>query len=813
METISRTLLTVLINSLWQVALVAAVGALCARLTRSAPARFEHVLWVMALALGVLLPASSALRGARAGPALARASAAAVAARVTTQRPVSPVRAATPGDLPPLANRAAVSPEPRGRSSYPWLRLGANAGRRARPVSLPPFSVYGLLSAYLLFLLYRLIRLAQAWTRTDQIRDSAYPRRMPDPMASVVTRCQAALGLRGVSILGSAQISGPLTLGIRRAAIVLPEGMFQSTSPQELTAALCHEMAHIRRHDFLMNLVYELALLPLSFHPAARLIKRRIDETRELACDEMAARRIVNAASYARSLVSLARAMSSLPARRSLAGPGYTLSVFDANILEERIMRLLDKRPRPSAGKAKMSLATGFLLLAATCAAAFAFSLTVAVSTKAAVDESTVRANFSGRWELDKTRSDLPSPSPDGFVQVIELDDPHLRITTTSKDWTAAEARAGRLVRKPIAITLFALTIPEFSVNTDNRETIQKYGPGQLRSKTRWEGDNLVTDWTLEWTLERDGQAVVIGTWVRSLSSDGQIQTVEVKARDLQRGAEGKATLVFVKRSSGEGISPSARTAFLGIWEGKLDDVPGVTITLEPERAGLGGTVVFYKIQNAAGTATVVGEDEEQIANTRLEGSVLTFDVTNKEGVFVGAGNHGDTGTFKMELTGEDEAALRQLRDEESDSTPVRLHRSYAGGPSGGVIGGILGGLGPGVPGGVITPGVPGGVADRVPGGVEGDTVPGAPRDDTPPSVFTISGTVYDASGARVPEAIVVVSNLNAKVRKTVATDEEGSFRFEGLPEGRYQLQVSKPGFALYQQRGVVLDASKPAPE
>ena len=182
--------------------------------------------------------------------------------------------------------------EPRGRSSYPWLRLGAYAGVRARPVSLGPLLLYALVSAYLLFLLYRLTRLAQAWNRTGQIRQSAYPRKIPDVMASAVARCQAAIGLRSVSILGSSQISGPLTLGIRRAAIVLPESMLQSTSPQELTAALCHEMAHIRRHDFLMNLVYELALLPLSFHPAARLIKRRIDETRELACDEMAAGRI-----------------------------------------------------------------------------------------------------------------------------------------------------------------------------------------------------------------------------------------------------------------------------------------------------------------------------------------------------------------------------------------------------------------------------------------------------------------------------------------------------------------------------------------
>src|SRR5438128_11302625 len=100
METISRMLLTVLINSLWQVALVAAVATLCARLMRSAPARFEHVLWVTALGLGVLLPASSALRSARLGPPLARAS----AARVTTRLPI---RAATPSDPPALANRPA----------------------------------------------------------------------------------------------------------------------------------------------------------------------------------------------------------------------------------------------------------------------------------------------------------------------------------------------------------------------------------------------------------------------------------------------------------------------------------------------------------------------------------------------------------------------------------------------------------------------------------------------------------------------------------------------------------------------------------
>jgi len=200
----------------------------------------------------------------------------------------------------------------------------------------------------------------------------------------------------------------------------------------------------------------------------------------------------------------------------------------------------------------------------------------------------------------------------------------------------------------------------------------------------------------------------------------------------------------------------------------------------------------------------------------------------------------------------------------ESDSSQGVI---MPGGPIGGVVAGVVNGAKAGVPGGVkegVGGAIPGGVSGGVVQGVSDGTVHGVsagvlggvsglpgrgravaeykgnayalgPRvrqepeepqdapapDEGKPEVkvhgkvtFTgLSGTVYDASGARVPDAVVAVSNLDAKIRKTVATDEEGSFGFEGLPEGRYQVEVSKPGFALYQQRGVVLDASKPAPE
>jgi hypothetical protein len=196
-----------------------------------------------------------------------------------------------------------------------------------------------------------------------------------------------------------------------------------------LTSTLCHEMAHIRRHDFLLNLVYEFLYLLISFHPAGALIKRRIDQTRELACDEMAAGRLLSTSAYARSLVKLSGRAAGLP-----RASGYALGVFDANTLEERVMRLLDKRPRASARLAKVILAAVLSALALVGMGATMFTLSVRENSQTGTADRS-HPDFSGRWELDKAKSNLPPQSPDDLVQVIDHRDPQLRITTTSKDW------------------------------------------------------------------------------------------------------------------------------------------------------------------------------------------------------------------------------------------------------------------------------------------------------------------------------------------------------------------------------------------
>ena len=151
--------------------------------------------------------------------------------------------------------------------------------------------------------------------------------------------------------------------------IILPESLLAETSEDVLTTAIGHEMAHIARRDFACNLLYELLLLPVGFHPAAWLIRRGIERTREMACDELVTQRLMDAGVYARSIMSIATAMTALPR------PGYTLGVFDGDILEERIRRLVE-RPAANLQRARLLLAGGLAALALCAVAASTLALT-----------------------------------------------------------------------------------------------------------------------------------------------------------------------------------------------------------------------------------------------------------------------------------------------------------------------------------------------------------------------------------------------------------------------------------------------------
>lgn len=344
METINRSLLTFLLNSLWQIPLLTAVAALSCRWIRSGPARHRHAVWVAALAAGLLLPLASVWTGVQNS---ARTFQVSLASTIAV-----PVQVLTSAAPPALTNTAAPAPRP-------------------RTVGLARTTASALLAGYLLFLAFRVVTLVLALIRTARIRSSARIAHPSALVAAVWNRSETAFGLRGVELLLSRRISGPVTAGVMRSAVILPEALLDTASEDVLAAAIGHEMAHIARHDFSLKLLYEILALPISFHPALAVIRRGIDRTREMACDESVASRLLDPRVYAEAILSIAR---TLP---GIGRPAYALGVFDGDILEERIRRLLERMPNgASVKRARLLLATGLAALAACVVIASGLSLT-----------------------------------------------------------------------------------------------------------------------------------------------------------------------------------------------------------------------------------------------------------------------------------------------------------------------------------------------------------------------------------------------------------------------------------------------------
>ncbi len=356
----AQLLLTFLLNASWQIALVAAFAVLCDWLLRGTAPRYRHALWVAALFLALALPLlSSASLIKTALSSKAKPQPAEIAAE-----PVFVTRVSSP-DLdsmePPAAeNSASHSAVEPARPNFLASAIHLNRNLAAILVGL-----YGL------FLLYRTGQFIRAWRRTKTIVQSAIAFEYTGPVAAIIKKCQTAIGVHRVRILCSSSVPVPITVGIMHPLIILPTRLLHDVDEEVLTTAVGHELVHVFRRDYLANLIYELIYLPLSFHPALALVRRRIKQTRELCCDEWVATRLLRAETYARSLVRL---IGSAPLGRRLAAD-TTIGISESDILEVRIMTLL-KTPKLNARRKRLLLIMASLLLVAPCVAATSLALT-----------------------------------------------------------------------------------------------------------------------------------------------------------------------------------------------------------------------------------------------------------------------------------------------------------------------------------------------------------------------------------------------------------------------------------------------------
>ncbi|MGB8481641.1 MAG: M56 family metallopeptidase [Acidobacteriaceae bacterium] len=385
-----QILIDYLANATWQIPLLAAGAWLFIRIGKFGP-RMQHCIWLAVLALAVGLP----LRGVRA------------------QLPPVTQTACTDCSTgaSPIAGREALPPAAIVTQFVAGPQLSKEFFTLPRPtLRLSPAATDWLISFYFALLLFGLYRILASWRRARQLKLDAEPAVLPPQWNAIFEESSRRLRATLPQLRRSADVRSPVIIGVMHPVLLLPED-FDNHSQNEVQAAILHELAHVRRHDYLGNLLCQLAALPVAWHPLTYGVQQRIRRTREMVCDEIAARAMQSEIGYAKCLLAMAgRTLR----QHDLADAAQAIGLFGDNVLEERIMRLMQEKSTMTmqAKLGRIAIGAIAMTIAIVMAASFHVTPTLAQTSGAGV---TVPAPppASAPPPPDTTVAPVAPPAPD----------------------------------------------------------------------------------------------------------------------------------------------------------------------------------------------------------------------------------------------------------------------------------------------------------------------------------------------------------------------------------------------------------------
>jgi len=157
---------------------------------------------------------------------------------------------------------------------------------------------------------------------------------------------------RPVALLESARVAVPAVIGWLKPVILVPASAFAGLAPHQLEAILAHELAHVRRHDYLINLLQTAVETLLFYHPAVWWASRQVRIERESCCDDLALAVCGDRVGYARALATLEGLRAPAP-RLAMAATG---GIGGSGSLLARIRRIVGA-PAPAADRSSAWLA------------------------------------------------------------------------------------------------------------------------------------------------------------------------------------------------------------------------------------------------------------------------------------------------------------------------------------------------------------------------------------------------------------------------------------------------------------------------
>ena len=325
-----------LVHFVWQGAALAALAAVMLRCLRRRAAAVRYLVACAALAAMAAMPAATLCLVPPAPTVTQR--------HTGDEIPWSETPAAVVWTSPP----AGVPAAPASSRSASWAARIAPAIESALPQMVP---------AWLIGALAVSVWYAGGWVWVRRLiwkRAQPAAERWRQAAADLARRMRVS---RPVRIRESAAVRVPTLVGCLRPVILLPASVLTGLAPEQIEALLAHELAHVRRWDYLVNLGQTAAEALFFYHPAVWWLSRRIRLEREQCCDDAVVATCGDRVAYARALATLGQS-SAVPAAALAAGDGQLLA---------RIRRILvmENEIRTSAGRLVGSVALAGIALAA----------------------------------------------------------------------------------------------------------------------------------------------------------------------------------------------------------------------------------------------------------------------------------------------------------------------------------------------------------------------------------------------------------------------------------------------------------------
>ncbi|MBL4765394.1 MAG: M56 family metallopeptidase [Colwellia sp.] len=144
-------------------------------------------------------------------------------------------------------------------------------------------------------------------------------------------------------LLISLKVEVPMAIGWLKPVVLLPASMLSGLSTPQLEMLLLHELAHIRRHDYLVNFFQTLIEILLFFHPAVHWVSKQMRNEREYCSDDIAVQHCGDAIAYAHTLADTA-SLCTKAHHHTIPNLAMAASGGD---LKQRVIRLVDHHCAP----------------------------------------------------------------------------------------------------------------------------------------------------------------------------------------------------------------------------------------------------------------------------------------------------------------------------------------------------------------------------------------------------------------------------------------------------------------------------------